>query len=690
MFVNNLFFNNNQCKINSTLKNKNSSKLVYFTGNPSLLTREIKLNPEEMKKVSFIAEAYDKILSVFSSFNGIYQKKFKSLYPKLAAGEKIKGFVFNSVMGINDKKLQIVRFNSKLNSDELLTFGILDSQNQNLLRYRINKDGKVRITSDKDSLSKLSINPFSQNKNIKYTDYLNRLVEEMKNFSFYSENFKIINRKVNPGNTERVVMESFFKVKALQKSQGIKSEIEEMSQNYAILADVLNINRGKDALELKQAFFGADFGGKTKGLVFKNLLENGKTYGFCPLQSKDDDRLFKVVIQGKNGDIENAFVFFSDGKVAKLKRLSSDTNAFRPNNLEYISDTEIEKLGIKEIFARLNQKFLDFKEFIFKSREAKLKKKMQPNKQKIRKLFEESLESHKHHVEDLAKQKAQETLRLKDEKLAKEQERKNALELKKQKAAESAKHRAEESARKKAEKLIQKQERVKAKELKLQQRQEAARKKSEEKRIALKNTLVNNIEVPIEKPEQATIQKIRFPSYQELRLWKIREHLDKLFNTPVEQRSSHLVHERLLNGKIFAGRVSLKASDGADIVVSRVKSPKYVDFTYYSVSVKKDKKEFVLNIDPAADKILISKDGKPVINAKSMVSYTTKEEFLKQNPEAINLSKYLTEIFEIRTDEPRKVVQTSFKVKKQVTLLKQKEQDVINALYNKIEEVLED
>lgn len=653
MFVNNLFFNNDQYKINSTLKNKNSFKSVYFSANPNLLTKEIKLTPEEMKKVSFIAEAYDKILSVFSSFNGIYQKKFKSLYPKLAAGEKIKGFVFNSFVGINDKKLQIVRFNSKLNSDELLTFGILDSQNQNLLRYRINKDGKVRITSDKDSLSKLSVNPFNQSKNIKYTDYLNRLVEEMKNFSFYSENFKTINRKVNPGNTERVVMESFYKVRALQKSQGIKSEIDEISQNYAILVDVLNINRGKDALELKQAFFGADFGGKTKGLVFKNLLENGKTYAFCPLQSKDDDRLFKVVIQGKNGDIEKAFVFFADGKVAKQKRLSSDTNAFRPNNLEYISDTEIEKLEIKEIFVRLNQKISDFKEFILKSREAKLKKNIKPDEQKEQKICK-LFDANKYHVEEQPKQKAQEKLRLKEEK------------------------------------LIQKQERIKAKELKLQQRQENACKKSEEKRTALKNTFVNNVEVPIEKPGQTTIQKIKFPSYQELRLWKIRDHLDNLFNTPVEQRSSHLVHERLLSGKIFAGRVSLKASDGADIVVSRVKSPKYVDFTYYSVSVKKDGKEFVLNIDPAADKILISKDGKPVINAKSMVSYTTKEEFLKQNPEAINLPKYLTEIFEIRTDEPRKVVQTSLKVKKHVTLLKQKEQDVINALYNKIEEVLED
>ncbi len=172
---------------------------------------------------------------------------------------------------------------------------------------------------------------------------------------------------------------------------------------------------------------------------------------------------------------------------------------------------------------------------------------------------------------------------------------------------------------------------------------------------------------------------IKFPSYNAMRLNKITEELNQIFNLPVEKRSPHLTHEKLSNGTIFAGRFSLTTLDNANITVSRIKSPKYVDFTYYSIKVKKDGKEFIFNIDPDTSKILKSKDGKPEINKRNIVTYISKEDYLKDNPEASNLPEYLNEICEYKTSAPRKIIKHNTKPQKQI-FLEQQEQEVLKAL----------
>lgn len=676
MLIQNIFSTNNYN--NNSLNNTHLKKTnPYFTGN---ITKEIQLTQKELQQVSVISEWYDKISKIFTSLSsGLYQNKFKSLYPNLVSGEKIKGFVFNSFKELKNKNLQIVKFNTKENSDELLTFSILDKNNKNLLRYRINKLGKAIISADEENLSQLSINPFQKNTTIDYDKFLTSFQKEVENLGFYSENFKDIHRKTF-GRASVDFTQAFSEVKSLQKSFGINiKDISNITNNYASLNQVINANNGKDALVLKQAYFN-DISAKTKGLIFKNLLGD-KTVAYCPLQSKDDNRVFKITIHNSNNELENAFVIFADGRIAKQKILSAETNAFRPNNLTYISDEEINNFEIPKIFTALNDEFEKFKTFIIDTRNSKIQNKIEAK---------ETKQKEKRQAQKLEKQEKQELKRQEKEK--EKQKIKSEKEAQKQEQLKIKQEIKELKEQQKNPKIEQKR-------LAIEEKQKQATLKAQAKAIKIAQKIMKQEEIQLNKfikklakikKQQAILEvpniskRTNTTRYRNLLLKNLSKSLNELFNLPIEQRSPHLIHEKLPNGNIFVGRCSFKASDGAYITVSRIKSPKYVDFTYYSIKAEKDGKELIFNLDPETSKIINSKNGKPIINKQAIISYISKDDYLQQNPDAINLPMYIKELFNNKPSAKRKII--DLKPTLQQNILTEKEKAIQKAL-NDIEDL---
>ena len=674
MLIQNIFSTNNYN--NNSLNNTHLKKTnPYFTGN---ITKEIQLTQKELQQVSVISEWYDKISKIFTSLSsGLYQNKFKSLYPNLVSGEKIKGFVFNSFKELKNKNLQIVKFNTKENSDELLTFSILDKNNKNLLRYRINKLGKAIISADEENLSQLSINPFQKNTTIDYDKFLTSFQKEVENLGFYSENFKDIHRKTF-GRASVDFTQAFSEVKSLQKSFGINiKDISNITNNYASLNQVINANNGKDTLVLKQAYFN-DISAKTKGLIFKNLLGD-KTVAYCPLQSKDDNRVFKITIHNSNNELENAFVIFADGRIAKQKILSAETNAFRPNNLTYISDEEINNFEIPKIFTALNDEFEKFKTFIIDTRNSKIQNKIEAK---------ETKQKEKRQAQKLEKQEKQELKRQEKEK----QKIKSEKEAQKQEQLKTKQEIKELKEQQKNAKIEQKR-------LAIEEKQKQTTLKAQAKAIKIAQKIMKQEEIQLNKfikklakikKQQAILEvpniskRTNTTRYRNLLLKNLSKSLNELFNLPIEQRSPHLIHEKLPNGNIFVGRCSFKASDGAYITVSRIKSPKYVDFTYYLIKAEKDGKELIFNLDPETSKIINSKNGKPIINKQAIISYISKDDYLQQNPDAINLPMYIKELFNNKPSAKRKII--DLKPTLQQNILTEKEKAIQKAL-NDIEDL---
>lgn len=656
MIIQNFFYINNNIQ-NKNLKRNNTftDKRISFAGKQDILTKTIQADAQELSKISFIAEAYEKILKLIAPLNGTYQTKFKSMYPNLVSGEKIKGFVFNSIDGLKNKRLQLVRFNTKDSSDELITFGVLNAENKNLLRFRVNKQGLIELSSDKENISALRLNPFDNKDGLDLKKYLQSIVNEIVNFKNYSENFKTISKNFAGEKSNKNILEVLTKINSLKSSEGIKSEIDLISKNYSDLIMELNSKNQKHAILLKQDYWGKDYPFAGKGLYFQNLENSGKNVTFCPLQSKEDNRIFKVVIQNDKGILENSFVFFEDGKVATQKVKGLETNYFRPNNLVNISDSEIDKYGLKNVFQALNNEFGKFKSFILEKRNEKIEKNIEIQ-EKIKKVQDKKSEIQKLKADKLKEKE----LKLREKELLKQKNELIKQEKQKQK---------ELKAKLKAEKEKLKEQ----KQLNLQKTKQITKQKS------ISKTDANSTVEMVKEIDKKYLLNVPM-NYSAITLNKISEGLNNLFNLSVEERSSHLIHELLPNGNVFSGRFSFEASDGAKITVSRIKSPKYVDFTYYSIRANKNGAEFILNLDSEAGRIINSENGKPVINKKCVVTYMSKEEFLNRNPLANNLPKYLNEIFEIREGKTHQIINTNLKIKKKEVLLKQKEQEVLDAL----------
>ena len=118
-----------------------------------------------------------------------------------------------------------------------------------------------------------------------------------------------------------------------------------------------------------------------------------------------------------------------------------------------------------------------------------------------------------------------------------------------------------------------------------------------------------------------------------------------------------------------------------------------MEFVYYSIKVvTKDGEEFILNIDPVEDGRILenTSEGRPFIDKKRNVHHTSKEKFLAQNPAAINLPLYFSELFAVRDDVERKTVKFKKADTAHAQLLAKKEQDVIKALHSEIDDPLAD
>ena len=174
-------------------------------------------------------------------------------------------------------------------------------------------------------------------------------------------------------------------------------------------------------------------------------------------------------------------------------------------------------------------------------------------------------------------------------------------------------------------------------------------------------------------------------NFYQFNISKFVNNLGELFATPVEERSPHLIHEYLPDGRIFKGRITIKTPDGAQVTVSKIKSPLYMDFSYYSVKITKDGQTYVLNFDKEAGKVLNSTpEGKLIIDEKHRVNYLGKSQVVKNCPIADKLPMYFDEFFVRRDDVERVVLSTGLKMTKLSSsdekLLAQKEQEILEAL----------
>jgi len=597
MIIQNIFFTNKRYDKNNIPYQKLYSKQPAFTSKADILTKEVKLSANEMKKFSAIASLFDSVYSVFSSMSGAAKVKFKKIYSKLVLGENINGFIFNPENGLFGKKFQVVRFKPKSDSDELITLSVLGQKNENMLRYRVSRDGNVLISADPEKLKEIPGNPYERPE--EFYGALDEVTDNMSEFKFYSDNYKTLQARMRQTKYHGNIFDEIASLRCLQDTPSKIDKAVKISETYNHIISLLRGSCVFDAPRIKQSFFKNLFSPMQKGLVFDDIIKDKKVVLY---QSKSikDDRCFSITITDSNDKYCDMFMFFKDGRVCRIvKPPIPGVNRMRKSNFAELNSIQLKEYGLHEIVDKLETRLNDFAEYISKF---KADKKLHAKKRGAPKKVDKTTKKHK--VSKTSKTvKAEKKVKVKN----------------KIKAADSIK----------TDDKIKATDNVKAK----------GKIKPEDKN-KVKNKLKEIKGQEAVKPVSEFVQK-------EINLSQILENLNKLFALPVEKRNPKLIHEKLPNGKMFAGRFTMRASDGAEIVVSRVKSPKYVEFLYYSIRCNNKDKGFILNLDPeVSGRIIKSKNGKPAIDNNYRIMHISKEKYMDENPQAKNLPMYLSEIFD--------------------------------------------
>ena len=726
MFIHNIQVFNNQNKPQYNVQ----PRKISFEANKLRLTKEIMLNAEQLEQVSFIADIYKKVTAFYSGLNGPYSYKFKDCFPNMLAGEKRKGFIFEGLLPKFDSRLQIAKLDPS-NPDEILSLRITDKEYKDLLTCRINNDGKAHISADENYIPVWESNPFAQNAELNHDEFLSKLQVVFLNLRTYSENFIKISKQLKSNMNKSTVSEAISHIQLVRISQGIKPEMDELISNYSELDSLLRLGRATNSVTYKRMYFGDDYD-CGKGMLFRNIGKNGESYLYCPAKSKDDDRVLRIVVQDKKGKIINGFVFFADGRVMKqVSVVGIKADDFRIQNLSSLSDSDIKTLGLRETMSIIDENITKFKAFVTEKvqarsdkktrRQAELSQKAERKKQRMGRIAEK----------EKAIVERKEARRVKQEEaLQIRQQKEEARKIKEEENAKIRQQKLEISLLKEAEKIVLEEEKEILEQRKLQaQLRDIARQarsvqekllgalngkkptptermserrirdRYSKKELTPKESGVKKTEKrPVEAKEKPQVTHSKLPirpvarnvitktyNFYEFSISKFVNDLGKLFATPVEERSPHLIHEYLPDGRIFKGRITVKTSDGAQVTVSKIKSPLYVDFSYYSVKITKDGQTYVLNFDKEASKVLNSTpEGKLIIDEKHRVNYLGKSQVVKNCPIADKLPMYFDEFFVRRDDAERVVLSTGLKMTKLSSgdekLLAQKEQEILEAL----------
>ena len=627
--------------INSANNSYNKLQL-YFTGSSINWKKVGTLAKEELDVMQNIRRDFDIASLAYIKLNDAYQAVFKNLYPDIFSTKKLRGFTFHVQGG---KGLQLQKTYNAKNSQELLTFSVINPKENSKLHFKVNNNGDYYV-SDADAC----INKIPKNK----LKGLNKIEQDMSLLRRYAQNFTTIRKKIEHSKEPLSAKEVLKRMEDAASFDGYKQEAENLVEKFQKVNNLLYKNQSQ-AAHLKEEFFG-QYSKKAKGWTFR--AEDGSNITMCPTVIKWADTKFYIVKTDKTGE-RKAFLFFTDGKIASPVVIGSDkTLDLRPHNLDYLTPKDLEENGIEGILKFLDKKIDEFEHYILVRRGK----------------TPEQIELHQKEVQERKKILAK--ARMERFKAAKEARIKAGLEAPKPKGKRGRPRKVVENTANTENKP----------EIKVQTQ---PAKVAQAKLVAPKN-FSDKPTVPANKVEQKPVAEKqivkqaktdKYNIYKDTNFEKVVNSLKSILETPAYKRSPHLIHERLSNGRIFEGRFMINAKDGSKVAVSRVKSNKFFDFTYIAIRVtKSDGTTNVMNIDPSRMMIINSINGSPRLDKYGEMDFLTPLEFLHKNPWAADMPKYMEEILSVEKGAQAKVIEIQNPKKSQAELLADAEREVQRAL----------
>lgn len=634
-------------EISNNFNNPNNKK-IFFGDNRIKWVKYATLTSKEFELIRNIRSQFDAVSSVYSKMGPDVQSQFKGFHSKLVEVPKLRGYIFD----VKDTgRLQLCKTKTGTNNDEILTFSVLNGQNEARLHFRVNKNGDCYISD-----LGFGEENIPQNK----LDAIKRINAAMETLKKYAENFLIVRRMIETGrvsNAEQAVS----KIDEINAFSGYKDEINTLMSKFHKVNKLLNKNQGQ-MVECKREFFG--YNQKSRGWTFKNP-HNGKSYMIFPMQQKATNSLCTITEISKDGS-KKIFAFCDDGRVAIPVGLNEERIFYlRPYNMQFLTEKEAKSNHIEEMISFVDKKIDEFEYFILKKRH------QTPQDMLVKQLKKQQTAYVKEHR----------TFRsLIERLLAKQQDAAEKAQPKPQKTITKGCQNSDSGktliisqpiSKSTNELCVSKEKPSKIKPKSKTPKTKKPVQKSPKQTDKSKPTL----EIAMTKTNNSA--KLLFMPVE-----NIVASLNKIFDTEPSKRSPHLIHEMLANGNIFRGRFHIERNDGSKITVTRVRSSKFDSFTYYSLKItEKDGITHFINIDPSRNLIINSVDGKPTVKHGRMKFYTSFE-YLGKDKWASEIPQYIEEITKQTKGKPKFIkfvptqnAQIQDRERKVFTIIKQCEQE---------------
>ena len=541
----------------------------------------IKLSNEQLQKAKLFEAEYDSLTLKIAKQCGPFRTKFRSLFPGLYTGSQIKGFQLFTTDIPEKSQFHIYKFSQT----SPLTMRVYEGKEKEYLFSCIfdKSKQKLQVETTDEYDKKLVKGTFKD----KIFEYAKQMATEFEFLLDYSTYFLKIQKYLSPTPTKSEILKLITVAKS--KENEVPSDtLKEQSIELPILFKQIKkkLDHKKSAFQIKKAYYNDGQQIEAKGLRFYD--QKGESIIYTPLQSADDDRIYRLQRYDKQNNLIKVLIGHQNGTFSALKD-PNKPNDIRISNLRKITETEVQELGVNDELVALKNYFEDFSNFI-----------------------DEFIASHKFAVVKGKYEVKDANEYLKEKELKKATQIKEKQLLKANKIQEKLKIK-EEKARIKQEQIIEKKK--KALEA-IKQKKEERIKKIEPKPSVFTKEILQN-----------TLSEIK-----------------NIFAQPIENRASRYSHEKLNDGRIFSGKFFVTMPDNTKISVTRIKSPKYEDLEYFAIKVEKQDSFYIMNMDALNGGIILStQEGKPILKDENLI-YLSMKELANQSPISALMPYYVKEL----------------------------------------------
>lgn len=628
----------------------------------------------------------------------------KPNYQKVAFKEKFNvirrrfqnGLIYKDILNTDKFYLGVARYMYGFNGEEELNFGIFDKKLKELARFKITQNGKMKMlvkpnttVEDSEEIEKIMKNELENG-------LAERLYSHMDMGAYYLENTAKVNSYVAKSYNRIGLLD------AIKEMMNGKKYYKFDTDEYNSLIDtILNIKKIYRTLRLiayrLEKLYYPEIPQKSK-YAYGRIDKYNLNYEISLIDNAHISGL-RILTRDKNNNFENCYIIDNNGMAYKLIKVPQNNRyewlVNTQNNLTQLDEDALKKEHLDLMYAQIRENAVKYNGFL--EEYSKLDKK-ERNKLSSEQIIE-IINKYKNNQIDA--NTALQEISTKSEKVTSQntsdtnadktsfinmvasapkkrgRPRKNPIELKK-----SLKKPTKETPKT----YINKQNINKELEQKSQVGNAAFEQMvnphDQGKQVVINSVDKRSIQINTELQNHCKSMlksNGEFKDFDKIVLKDVVEQLDRIFATPVDKRSPHLIHEQLNSGRISEARFSVNASDGAVITVSRILNHKF-DYTYYSITVKKDNMTMHINIDIDDNMIIKSHENKPILGKNDTICYEDQTQFMAKNPLAKNMPMYFMEIFEERPDVERQIIPFQKADDKNEKLMKQKMKDIQIAL----------